>query len=542
MSLRRLRRFIRIKVIRTTLWLTIFFIFLIGTFVSFGTVRRAPARPTPPSIVAKINGWKITRREFEERIRSELPSGSHDVRTWVAMKYSILDRMVDEILLRQAARKNRIKVSRGEIHSRIDRIIDKQMDEQRRKFNTLKEFRDWIRGNFGSINAYRAKLRNELLDYRSAIEFQVLQEELHKLIEQKVKVTDEDVQDEYCKVKVRHIQVAYDRFMKDKVNPQPEEREKAAKLAEEKALQLLEQLRKGVEFEELAKKESDDKATAEKGGDIGWVDLRRLSEIYGDEVAKAAKETAINKPTSPIRGITGYHIIKVEERKFEFPPEYYNARYRCISCRNQWEVEDERKGKPNECQKCHSKKIKVVWHGKKKVLEDVRQRMIDRSWFDFQNKLRAEAKIELIDPETAGYRAETYGNTNEALKFYRRALRYAETGEEPLVFPAAILFRIGSLYERQGKKDEALKAYRRALSYDDDPALRLRIASLLKEKGKKDEALRELKKASELITDPWDRSELAKLYEDLGRKKEAEEQRKIYQNELKERFGSSTQF
>ncbi|MFA4028964.1 MAG: hypothetical protein GDYSWBUE_001539 [Candidatus Fervidibacterota bacterium] len=540
MSLRRLRRFIRIRVVRTTLWLSIFFIFLIGTFVSFGTIRRAPLRPTPPSIVAKVNGWKIMRNDFDERLRNELSGGAHDVRTWVAIKYSVLDRVIDEILLRQAARKYRVRVSRRDIHKRIDEIVNERIAAQRREFRTLKEFTDWVRNNFGSLNAYRAKMRDELLDYRGAIELQTLQDKLRKIVESEVKVTDEDVRDEYCRVRLKHIQVSYDRFMKGKANPSPEEREKAAKLAEERAEKILEQLRGGKSFEELAKSESDDTATAGKGGDLGWLDLRQLSAMYGDEIAKAAKGTPVGKPTTPLRGITGYHIIKVEERKFEFPPEYYKARYRCTSCRHQWEVRDTRKEKPSACPKCNGKKIKVVWRGSKEVLNDVRRKMVDRAWFEFQNRLRSEAKIELIDPELAAYRAETYeGDREKALRLYKRALRYAETMEEPLVFPAAILYRVGSLYESRGKKELALQTYRRALSYDEDPALRLRIAAILKEQGKRDEALRELKKASEAISDPYDRLELARLYEELGMKKEAEQQRKLFQTELKERFGSS---
>ncbi|MCS7253630.1 MAG: peptidylprolyl isomerase [Armatimonadota bacterium] len=541
MSLRKLRRFIRIKVIRTTLWLSIFFIFLIGTFVSFGTIRRAPLRPTPPSIVVKVNGWKIMRNDFDERLRNELAGGSHDVRTWVSMKYSVLDRVIDEILLRQAARKHRIRVSRSDIHKRIDEIIEERIAAQRREFRTLKEFMDWVRDNFGSLGAYKAKLRSELLDHRPVIELQILHDKLREFAERKVKVTNEDVRDEYCRVRLRHIQVSYDRFMKEKTVPSPEEREKAMKLAEERAAQLLERLRKGEKFEELAKRESDDTATANKGGELGWLDLRQVGAMYGEEVAKAAKGTSIGKPTTPIKGVTGYHILKVEERKFEFPPEYYKARYRCLSCRHQWEVKDVRKGKASDCPKCHGKKIKVVWEGRKEVFNDVRRKMAERAWLDFQNRLRFEAKIEMIDPELAAYRAEMYGDEGEALKLYKRALRYAETREEPLVFPAAILFRVGSIYERQNKKDLALQAYRRALSHEEDPALRIRIARLLKERGKKKEALRELDKASELISDPWDRLELAKLYEELGNKSEAAKQRKLYEIELKERFGSNSE-
>jgi tetratricopeptide (TPR) repeat protein len=263
--------------------------------------------------------------------------------------------------------------------------------------------------------------------------------------------------------------------------------------------------------------------------------------MFGEEVAKAALRTTIGKPAGPIKGITGYHIIVVEGRKFDFPPKYYKARYRCLSCRHQWEVEDERKAKPTKCPKCNGKRLKVVWRGSKEVLEDVRRVKVERAWFEFQSKMRADAKIEILDPELAAYKAEVYGDTKEAIRLYNKALKYAETLEVPLVFPAAILFRIGLLYERQkGKEELALKAYRRALSYDEDAVLHIRIATLLKSKGKKEEALRELKKASEVVGDPSDRIELARLYEELGMKAEAERQRKLYESEMKERFSGGS--
>lgn len=541
MSLTQLRRFIRQRVVRVTLWGSIFLIFLVGTFVSFGTVRRASFRPTPPSVVAKVNGWKISRSALEERIRSELMGGGHNVRTWVPMKYSILDRMIDEILLMQAARKQRVKASRRDIHERINRIVEEQMSSQRREFRTLKEFTDWIRSNYGSVNAYKEKLRDELLDHRSAIELEVLREKLRKSIESTVKVSEEDVKEEYCKVKLRHIMVSYDRFMKGKLNPSPKERETAAELAEKEASRLKELLREGKKFEELAKAHSDDEATKGKGGDLGWVELNQIKFMFGEEVAKAALRTTIGKPAGPIKGITGYHIIVVEGRKFDFPPKYYKARYRCLSCCHQWEVEDERKAKPTKCPKCNGKRLKVVWRGSKEVLEDVRRVKVERAWFEFQSKMRADAKIEILDPELAAYKAEVYGDTKEAIRLYNKALKYAETLEVPLVFPAAILFRIGLLYERQkGKEELALKAYRRALSYDEDAVLHIRIAMLLKSKGKKEEALRELKKASEVVGDPSDRIELARLYEELGMKAEAERQRKLYESEMKERFSGGS--
>lgn len=94
-----------------------------------------------------------------------------------------------------------------------------------------------------------------------------------------------------------------------------EEKEEAEENALAKAKKIIKKLDDGEDFDKLAKKYSDDKATASKGGDLG-------SFAYDDmvvEFSKACANLEVNEYTKePVKTTYGYHIIlktKQEDKK-----------------------------------------------------------------------------------------------------------------------------------------------------------------------------------------------------------------------------------
>ena len=76
------------------------------------------------------------------------------------------------------------------------------------------------------------------------------------------------------------------------------------------AQQLLDQIKTGAEFNELAKKHSLRKATAEKGGDPGWLERGQMGNI--SLTGLKLKKGEISKP---IKVAGGYSVIKVLGKK-----------------------------------------------------------------------------------------------------------------------------------------------------------------------------------------------------------------------------------
>lgn len=79
-----------------------------------------------------------------------------------------------------------------------------------------------------------------------------------------------------------------------------------------KAEALLQSLRQGASFEELARKESIDYASAARGGDLGFFGAGRMVKPFEDAV------NALKNPgdlSGVVESQFGYHIIRLEERK-----------------------------------------------------------------------------------------------------------------------------------------------------------------------------------------------------------------------------------
>lgn len=87
-------------------------------------------------------------------------------------------------------------------------------------------------------------------------------------------------------------------------------KEEADKAAQDKIAKLRERISKGQEdFAKVAKEASDDKGSAEKGGDLGYVNKGTLEPNF----AAAAFSLGKDELSQPIKTSFGYHLIKVTE-------------------------------------------------------------------------------------------------------------------------------------------------------------------------------------------------------------------------------------
>ncbi len=119
------------------------------------------------------------------------------------------------------------------------------------------------------------------------------------------------------------LKAAYDQFVKQAKRTEYKARHILVD-TEEKAKDLIKQLdkKKGKNFEELANEKSLG-PTAEKGGDLGWFDLRQMVKPFADAVSQL-------KPGSytpePVQTQFGWHIILLEETRMAEPPKFEDAK------------------------------------------------------------------------------------------------------------------------------------------------------------------------------------------------------------------------
>ncbi len=117
-------------------------------------------------------------------------------------------------------------------------------------------------------------------------------------------ITDADVQKEY-----------------ERARAQAGEREYRARHIlvenEEQAKGLIAELKKGGRFEDLAKKNSKDTGSAERGGDLDWNVPSAYDKLFSDAMVKLEKGKATD---APVRTRFGFHIIQLDDsRPVKFP-------------------------------------------------------------------------------------------------------------------------------------------------------------------------------------------------------------------------------
>jgi len=132
----------------------------------------------------------------------------------------------------------------------------------------------------------------------AALERQVV---MQAFMEQKAKelVTDQQLQAAYAEkvasakgqeeIKARHILVA----------------------TEDEAKAIAAELKKGSDFEKIAKEKSSDKGSGANGGELGWFTKDKMVP----EFAEAAFKLKKNDISDPVKSAFGWHIIQVEDRR-----------------------------------------------------------------------------------------------------------------------------------------------------------------------------------------------------------------------------------
>lgn len=219
---------------------------------------------------------KISATEYYEKIKESNISNLID--------------MIDKEILDKMFKDKDSKEEDEEINKQIEQIKSYYGENEETYKNIIKQY-------FGvdSEDELKEKLR---LDYRrnKAVEDYILN---HIKEDEIKKYYDDNITGE---IKASHILISIDA----KSNATDKEKEKAEKKAEKEAKDIIKKLEKGEDFSKLAKKSSDDEATATNGGDLGYFQPSDMTKSFAD----AVKELKVKEYTKePIKTEYGYHII-----------------------------------------------------------------------------------------------------------------------------------------------------------------------------------------------------------------------------------------
>ncbi len=265
-------------------------IFLFAAATSWGEVV--------DRVIAVVNDDVITQYELESTVELVLKRYEQSIRPEEREKITaearkaLLDRMIEDLILRQEARRLGITVREEELNAAIQESLAKRnvsMDNLREIL--IKEGTDYER--------YREATRSDMIKQR------ILQREIRP----RVTVTNEDIgayyqehRDEYeGKLRVRLLMITL---------PFPAGSDEAQKeLQRAKAESILKRIQAGEYFEALANENSQGQERS--GGDIGYVEKGSMNPII--------EEVAFNLKPGEVSGVIetpqGFYLIKALDKR-----------------------------------------------------------------------------------------------------------------------------------------------------------------------------------------------------------------------------------
>jgi peptidyl-prolyl cis-trans isomerase SurA len=272
-------------------------------------VPATATRPVPPSlpidrVVAVVGEQPLLWTDVVTAINQRRAQGLQvppDSAGQAALAKTVLNELVDEEILVQKAKEMKLEVTEADITSAADR----QIKSIRAQFKTDEEYRTELRNaGLGSPEEYRKGLIDQ---YRR----QNLQQKAFGELRKRAKpanVTEDEVTAAFERSRTdlqkRPATVTFRQII---VTPKASPAAKAK--AKARADSLLVEIRKGGDFEQIAKRESMDPGTKQLGGDLGW--NRRGSGLVPEfEGMMFALRPGDVSPV--IETAFGYHIIRVD--------------------------------------------------------------------------------------------------------------------------------------------------------------------------------------------------------------------------------------
>lgn len=250
---------------------------------------------TVERIVAKVNGQIITLTQLEQEVRTTLerlgpaPTPEEEQARLEKLRPETLKRLIDNLLVLQVAEERGLKVP-----ARFFEEWKKNIMEQM-KLTSEEEFVRQVELQGATVETIRKQFEESLL----------LQEVRRMEVDSKVSVSEPEINDRYhehiadytepAKVRLREIVVKFDATTEVDQG--------------QKARRLLQEIRQGADFAEVARMHSES-SSREAGGDLGFFQKGELT----DALETAAFALSPGEVSDVIRMASSFYIIRVEEK------------------------------------------------------------------------------------------------------------------------------------------------------------------------------------------------------------------------------------
>jgi len=274
-----------------------------------GTATAAPSGTSPNKgkklkveyVVAVINDAIILNSELEARRlpvlgeAQQITDPKERERRVAKLTSQVLDEMVNEELIVQAADAAKIEVESNEIQAALDEV---------KQTNNLDDagLQSALAAQGYTLAGYKAEVRRQLLRYRA----------VNQLVAPKVSVTDEDIRARYDQMARRTEQVQAVKLSHMLFKLPEHATEQQITAARERAAKAIDRVKGGEEFAKVAAAESDDDSTKSTGGELGWFQRGSMANPEWEPIVFAMDKGDVR---GPVTGPQGLHVFQVSEVK-----------------------------------------------------------------------------------------------------------------------------------------------------------------------------------------------------------------------------------
>jgi peptidyl-prolyl cis-trans isomerase SurA len=265
----------------------VLFVFLLSTAVI--------AQEVIDKIVAVVDKEIILQSELDLQVNLESAQRRLDPKD-KALRARVLDGMISQKLLYAQAQLDSIEVS--------DEEVNQQLDYQMNFFIQQYGSREKVEQTYGmSIERIKREFKE---DTRKNMMAERVKQKKFGAVE----ISRKDVDDFYNSYK-DSLGLIPEKFTLSHIFLNPKATDKVKNKAYKLAEKLLDSLKRGGDFADLAKKFSDDPGSASQGGDLGTV----KRGVFYPQFEAAAYSLTSNEISPIIESPVGFHIIQLLERK-----------------------------------------------------------------------------------------------------------------------------------------------------------------------------------------------------------------------------------
>lgn len=264
--------------------------------------QNSPSGPTEvvDRIVAVVGDSVILESELKQELYREEAARREPPKDTAKLTRQILDQMVDNMVLVEAAVRDSTTVSPTDVQDAVNQDIARR----RQSFGSEAQFEEALSKQGLTMAQFKDMLSRQY-------EQQLMVRQYLNTMRQKrtpPTVTEEEIKKYFDERKAQlGKRPATITFRQVVITPRPSDTARATAL--KKAHAVLDSLRNGANFATMAKRFSDDPGTKDKGGELGW--FRR------GEMMPQFERAAFALPPGGISGIVetpyGFHIIKVQK-------------------------------------------------------------------------------------------------------------------------------------------------------------------------------------------------------------------------------------